>query len=82
MLHFIKQVTLSRAIIKGSSLKISENLAQGVARYSLFSEGYPFFHQNLEILRKMDIWAHRDPKNVFGKKIFLPKVSKQVNEPI
>jgi hypothetical protein len=53
-----------------------------VARYGFFSEGYPFFHQNLKILRKMTFGPHRHPKNVFGIFVFFPKVSKQVNEPI
>jgi hypothetical protein len=53
-----------------------------MTRYGLFSLSYPFFNKNLEILRKMDIWAHRDPKNVFGILFSGLKVAKQVNESI
>jgi hypothetical protein len=67
--------------IKGSSLKISENLAQGVARYGLFSEDYPCFHQNLEILKK-NFLVPQGLQERFWIFFYGPEVSKQVNEPI
>jgi hypothetical protein len=71
-LHFFKQVTLSRAIFKGSLLKISDNLAQGMERYSLFSKGYPFFPQNLEILKKWTFGPTGTP-GTFLEISFFPK---------